>query len=100
MFKNFATIEELPSTCVVFKHSSTCPISAAAHQEVEAYLTKHNITIYKLVVQEQPALKLDIAQHFLIKHESPQVIIIHDGKVKKVLNHRNITRVAIEDVIN
>ena len=63
---------------VIFKHSATCPFSAAA--QVEVANAKHDIDIYGIVLQYASDLKMEIAEKLDVEHQSPQTIIIHKGK--------------------
>ena len=63
---------------VIFKHSATCPFSAAA--QVEVAHAKHDITIYGIVLQYVPELKQEIANRLGVEHQSPQTIVVHQGK--------------------
>ena len=70
-----AASEETP--VVLFKHSSTCPLSARANRKMKALATDGAI-IYRLIVQEARALSGRIADQFDIRHESPQAIVLRD----------------------
>ena len=63
---------------VIFKHSATCPFSAAA--QVEVANSKHDIDIYGIVLQYAPDLKMEIAEKLEVEHQSPQTIIVYKGK--------------------
>ena len=63
---------------VIFKHSATCPFSAAA--QVEVTHAKHDIDIYGIVLQYAKDLKQEIADRLGVEHQSPQTIIVHKGK--------------------
>ena len=63
---------------VIFKHSATCPFSAAA--QVEVANAKHDIDVYGIVVQYAPDLKTEIADKLGVEHKSPQSIVVHKGK--------------------
>jgi bacillithiol system protein YtxJ len=95
MYVKCENVEDLPEDCIVFKHSNTCPVSARAKMEMDK-LEEENIQL--LVVQDEPDLKWAIADKYNIKHESPQVLIIKEGKVVKVFNHNQITAEAISNV--
>ena len=82
--------KELPPTCYVFKHSTTCPVSARAAVEVEKSPTQ--IPVYRVLVREQRELSKWIADFYAVDHESPQLILIRDGKARKVWNHWEIRR--------
>ena len=63
---------------VLFKHSATCPFSAAA--QVEVANAKHDIDIYGIVLQYTPDLKTEIAEKLDVEHRSPQTIVVYKGK--------------------
>jgi len=72
----------------VFKHSITCGVSMAAKEKVDAY--EGPIPVFEVIVQTQRLLSNDIAEKLQVRHESPQLILVENGKVKKVLNHYEI----------
>lgn len=81
----------------IFKHSTTCPISAYAKQQVDSYLKKDDhLPVYMVTVQTERPLSNEIAQFFQIKHESPQMLVLKEGTVQIVLNHHQITVENIE----
>lgn len=63
---------------VIFKHSATCPFSAAA--QVEVANAKHDIDIYGIVLQYAPDLKAEIAEKLNVEHQSPQTIVVHQSQ--------------------
>jgi bacillithiol system protein YtxJ len=42
-------------------------------------------------VRDQRELSNEIAEHFAIQHESPQLITFKDGKIKDIKNHHSIS---------
>ncbi len=82
----------------ILKHSTTCPISTAAKNEMDRFLNKNPATAYLVIVQQQRALSNDIAQTFNISHESPQALYIQDGQVKAVFNHYEINEDNLKNV--
>lgn len=72
---------------VIFKHSDTCPISAKAHQKVLVAESVITAPIYKIIVQNGPELKIQIADDVSIHHESPQVIILRNGEAVYHASH-------------
>ena len=83
----------LPENCLVFKHSTTCPVSATAGQEVRALVTE--LPIYWINVREQRDLSNWVAETYKVTHESPQLILLRGGKPEKVWSHYEITRSAV-----
>ncbi|KIH71653.1 bacillithiol system redox-active protein YtxJ [Salinicoccus roseus] len=73
------------------KHSSTCPISADAFDEFQKFHYERDMDGYYLVVQDHRNLSNYIAEHFDIKHESPQAFYFEGGKLKWSGAHHNIT---------
>ncbi|MDQ3798508.1 MAG: bacillithiol system redox-active protein YtxJ [Acidobacteriota bacterium] len=61
---------------LVFKHSTTCPISAAAYRQIEDIDGEVNIVI----VQTARGVSNELANRTGIRHESPQAIVLKDGK--------------------
>lgn len=81
----------------VFKHSSTCGISAAAYDEVEAYRAAHpDEPLAMVVVQSDRPLSNWIAQRLGRVHQSPQLFLLRDGKVAWAASHWLITAAAME----
>lgn len=63
---------------VLFKHSATCPFSAAA--QIEVAHTKHDLDVYGIVLQYTGDLKFEIAEKLGVEHQSPQAIVVHKGE--------------------
>lgn len=72
---------------VLFKHSTTCPISAAAYREIAGVDGDVNI----VVVQQARNVSNEIADRTGISHESPQAIVLKDGKPVYQASHYNVT---------
>lgn len=66
-----------------FKHSNACPISTRALHEFEKYLdTEAAATVQHalIVVQTARAASNQLAAITGVEHESPQAILVRDGK--------------------
>jgi bacillithiol system protein YtxJ len=83
----------LPEACIVFKHSTTCGVSVAAAKEVRAMETA--LPIYWINVREQRDLSDWVAETYGVTHESPQLILIRDGKPEKVWSHYEVNRTNV-----
>jgi bacillithiol system protein YtxJ len=70
---------------IVFKHSNACPISARAYREME---TLDNVNL--LEVQSARAISNEVADLTGIRHETPQVIILRDGKAVWNASHFDV----------
>lgn len=89
-----ATSNEQP--IVVLKHSTTCPISAAAYSEFTAVDFEH---AYLVKVIESRDVSNEIAANLDVQHASPQAIVIKDGKASWQATHHAVTAKAIEEAI-
>lgn len=77
----------------IFKHSDRCPISKRAEQVVDRFET--DLPMEQVTVQEDRALSDRIAEETGVEHETPQVILVHDGDVVWHASHEDITEDAL-----
>ena len=86
-----------PGTLWLFKHSRICPDSSAAHAEVAAYERAHpDDFIGIVVVQDHRAASDHAAKALGVRHESPQILLLRDGKVAWHASHGEVTQAAME----
>ncbi|WP_294751748.1 bacillithiol system redox-active protein YtxJ [uncultured Exiguobacterium sp.] len=81
---------------VICKHSTTCPISAAGFSEYTKFADETSVPTAYLFVQEARTLSNHIAEHYSVRHESPQVLFIQDGKSVWTASHYDITKDVLE----
>src|ERR687893_229234 len=72
---------------LLFKHSTTCPISAAAYQQ----MSRVEGEVALVVVQKARDLSREIETRTGVRHESPQALILRDGAVVWSASHWNVT---------
>ena len=82
---------------VLFKHSLTCGISSMARRRISNLDEETDPPVYILMIQHARALSAEVASHFDIRHESPQVIVVHKGKPVFHTSHGSITPQSIRD---
>ena len=89
-------------TLVLYKHSTQCGICDGAIAEIEEYLKKEPRApkILYLDLLAHRDVSNAIAQRLGVKHESPQAIVLKDGKVSAVLNHRAIRVDALSKALS
>ena len=77
---------------VIFKYSNQCDSSARLKKYFEKKIKNKEIKypIYLVTVQIERNLSSKIEDWFKIKHESPQIIIINNGKVTHTSDHIDI----------
>lgn len=101
VFNEITSIEKLEEVfnqsnekpVALFKHSTTCPISAQVYHEIKNVDGEINLVI----VQTARNISNAIAERTGIRHESPQAIVIKDGKPIYHASHFDVTA---EDVTN
>jgi bacillithiol system protein YtxJ len=76
---------------LLFKHSTSCGISAGVFREVKMVDTDVNI----IIVQTDRHISNEIERHTGVKHQSPQAIVLKDGEAVYHASHYDIT---VEDI--
>ena len=90
--------KEIPQ--VIFKHSTRCSISSMALSRFERdWDTNSNVQLYFLDLIEFRSISNEIAEILAIEHQSPQVILLMNGKVKYTASHNGIDVYKILDLI-
>jgi len=79
---------------IVFKHSNACSISARAYREMEKL---DNVNI--LEVQSARDVSRELATLTGIRHETPQVIILRDGKAVWNASHFDVTAAGVTKAV-
>ena len=87
------TGRSLPADCLVFKHSTTCPVSAEAAREVAALAT--DLPVYQVNVREQRDLSNWVAAEYAVTHQSPQLILVRAGKAVCSWSHGEVRRQTV-----
>lgn len=81
--------EEKP--VVIFKHSTRCSISRMALKQFEnQYDAQENIVPYFLDLLKHRDISNEIAIQFNVQHQSPQILVIKDGKSVYNASHSDI----------
>lgn len=83
----------------LFKHSTRCPVSAAAHKEVTKFEESSSVPVYLVRVIEERPLSNYIASTYGIKHESPQVLLVQDDSVLWNASHWKVTKNALDGAV-
>jgi bacillithiol system protein YtxJ len=76
---------------LIFKHSLTCPVSMAAYRE----MSKLNADVALVIVQRARDVSVEVANLTGIEHESPQLIVLRDGKAVWHASHWKVTSEAV-----
>ena len=76
---------------VIFKHSTRCSISRMALKQFENHYDLHKeVKPYFLDLIEYREVSNEIAERFQVMHQSPQILLIKDGKSIYNVSHDGI----------
>ena len=86
---------------LIFKHSTTCSISAAAKSKIERQWADSglDLPIYYLDLLRFRPLSAQIAEQFNIRHESPQLLLIQGGECRYNASHMGIRLAEVKAVV-
>lgn len=84
---------------LLFKHSSACPVSGKAHQNMKQLGTESDVPVYKLVVQDSRSLSNAIEETLGVRHETPQVILLHQEEPVFDTSHFDVTVETVQEAL-
>lgn len=74
---------------LLFKHSTTCPVSAAAYREFTSF--ESDMDAYLVKVIESRPVSNEIESNLGVQHQSPQIFIVSNEEPIWHASHWNIT---------
>jgi bacillithiol system protein YtxJ len=89
---------------MLFKHSRTCGISAEALDELRVHLDEHAASVasahYAMVtVQTHRDISNAIAAKLGVRHETPQAILVHGGRVIWTASHFGVNAAELQKAL-
>ena len=85
---------------LIFKHSTQCPVSDAALDELKSFASDvKDVECGVVLVIEHRNVSNAIAEYLNVRHESPQAIVVEDGRSTWSASHWSITADALRDVL-
>jgi bacillithiol system protein YtxJ len=81
---------------VIFKHSTRCSISSTAKNRLDTARETGSIPFYYLDLITYRSLSNLVAERFEVPHESPQILVIKNGKCVYDESHLGI---RMEDIL-
>jgi bacillithiol system protein YtxJ len=86
----------------IFKHSTTCGISAQAKENVEISFknTDKPLLFYYLDLLKFRSISNEVASKLNVHHQSPQLILVHNGQVAFTASHHKIKATILEDSLS
>jgi bacillithiol system protein YtxJ len=82
----------------LFKHSTTCPVSASAYRRAAAWIEAQGGAappFYIVKVIESRPVSNEIASRLGVTHQSPQLLLLKDREAVWNVSHGKITEEAI-----
>ena len=81
---------------VLLKHSTSCPISSGVYQDISSADAEINL----IIVQKARDVSKALADKTGIRHESPQAIILKNGKPVYHASHYDIMAKDVEKILD
>lgn len=87
---------------VIFKHSTRCSISSMAKNRLERNwgFDSQKFPVYYLDLLNYRDISNKISEIYNIEHQSPQILIIKDGKCVYSATHSEIDPFSIQEYFN
>jgi bacillithiol system protein YtxJ len=100
-----AIAESVERPVLLFKHSRTCGISCEALDELQAHVAQQadkaaGVSYKVITVQSHRGLSDSAARRLGIRHETPQAILLKDGRPVWNASHFRITAAALTRAIS
>lgn len=82
---------------ILFKHSTTCPTSSRAWQEVQNFIQESSdeVLVGMIKVIESRPVSNQVTEELGLKHQSPQVLLVRERKVLWHASHQEVTQAKI-----
>lgn len=93
---------ELPNGALIFKHSKRCAISMMALGRFSRGwdYNEEDLPIYHLDLIQHRDVSNEITNRYKVMHESPQILLIKDGKCVYSTSHTDITPYNLKSAID
>ena len=85
---------------LIFKHSTRCATSSMAKNRLERSAAPVNVQFHFLDLIKHRSISNKIETEFDVSHESPQVLLIKNGKCIYNESHNGISMEEIEEQVN
>ena len=88
--------QSMNESVFLFKHSTRCGVSSMVLRRFEKQMQERNKKYFFLNILANRNLSDWIADELNIRHESPQLIVLKDGKVIAYDSHYNLLDISKE----
>jgi len=82
---------------MIFKHSTTCPISGIAKMRLEDDWDFEDLPSYYIDVKSERSVSTYLAELLGVHHESPQMIVVSNGAAVYDVSHLDIKVSEVHD---
>ncbi len=97
-----AIAESRERPVLLFKHSRYCGVSCEALDELQSHIearTEGNAAYKMITVQTHRPVSDAASERLGLRHETPQAILLRDGKVVWNASHFRITAMQLDQVL-
>ena len=86
---------------LIFKHSTRCSISRFVLADFTAHFTysSDEFVAHYLDLLNYREISNEIADHFEVVHQSPQLLVVKNGKVVAHASHEGINELQLRDFL-
>ena len=92
-----AGILRFKGTTFIYKHSTRCSVSLFAMKRLLMVDSAESEQWVYIDVVAQRSLSMAIAEELNVRHESPQLIMLFDGKVTAHGSHHRVSETTVEE---
>ena len=81
----------------IYKHSTRCFVSSMARSRLEQHWDElpDGMPVYFVDILSHRAVSRAIAQHYQVRHESPQLLLIRHGQCIRHVSHEEVDPAAL-----
>ena len=104
--KNLQELEEILDESsrrkiILFKHSTTCPISTCAWREVQDFIleSQDEVLVVMIKVIESRSVSNQVAEELGVLHQSPQALLLSKRQVLWHASHQSVNREKIKKAL-
>ena len=97
-----AIAESKDRPVLLFKHSRYCGVSCEALDELQSHIdgAPPQVAYRVITVQTHRPVSDAVAQRLGLRHETPQAILLRDGKIVWNASHFRITASQLDQVVS
>lgn len=82
---------------VIYKHSNRCGTCFRALKEVRKFAGTHpEVPVFMIDVNRDRPVSNHVSEHFSVRHESPQALVVANGRSVWDGSHLDVTAGALE----